>query len=93
MEWPVVICSSVCHRMRLLVLSTHYSACLFAVFKSVFILEPHPNYSVGAAHLLVLRDTSFCPSRHLIMDAEYSEPNGKYESSTYATGFRYIDFI
>lgn len=28
-----------------------------------------------------------------MMDAEYSEPNGKYESSTYVTVFRDIDFI
>lgn len=28
-----------------------------------------------------------------MMDAEYSEPNGKYESSTYVTVFRDIDFF
>jgi len=38
-EWAVVICSSVCHRMRLLVLSTRYSACsclLVFCFKKCF---------------------------------------------------------
>lgn len=28
-----------------------------------------------------------------MMDAEYSEPNGKYDSSIYVTVFRDIDFF
>lgn len=34
-----------------------------------------------------------CHSWCLAMDTQYSEPSGKYESSTYDAAFRYIDFI